>query len=177
MADNSNALALDPRFLTALGFFHSAWVTGDLAVEFGIMKFLNVEPAVAHLITQGMMFGRKSQLLRQLVKRSSHPKKREILTALRKISEGKRDAIAHGFLRSSAGSVTFHERTRGGELQVKELKFTLEEFVQHTFGVSNAFQSLNDAIGIEEREFEGFALAASSLSSKSAKSPGNPDDR
>ena len=52
-------------YLQLLGIFHSNWSAIDLYTDFAIYQFLRVTPQQAHLITSGMVFGRKARLLRR----------------------------------------------------------------------------------------------------------------
>jgi hypothetical protein len=108
--DHDKPLAITKEFATTLGYFHSVFATLDLTTDFAIFKLLNVTPNEAHLITSGMMFGRKARLLTDLIGRSNHPNKKELLRAFNAVRGNKRDVIVHGYLWSKQIRVKFIER-------------------------------------------------------------------
>lgn len=163
-------------FRRALGIFYTNWATLDLTVDYAIGEFLNVTAKEAHLITAGMMFGRKARLLADLIGRSAHPRKAEILGAFNQIrGVSKREVFAHGYIGASKDTVSFLERTAGGEFSAKEHVYTLAEFRAHTNEVSRVATAFSDALGVSDAELDGFATAALSLNRKSKTSPGAPN--
>lgn len=105
-------LVFQDQFANALGRFHLVWASVDLITDFAIYKFLNVSAEQAHLITSGMMFGRKSRLLADLISRSNHPNKAEILGPFNKLrGSNKRDILAHSYVSSTPNSVRIYRKT------------------------------------------------------------------
>jgi hypothetical protein len=167
-------LLFDPSFIHELGWFFGAWATFDLVTDFAIGKFLNASPEDTHLITAGMVWGRKARLLADLIKRSSHPNKAELKRALGVIQgHAKRDMLAHSYMRSDATTVTFVHRQAGSGYCATELTFTLESFRKHVKTFTQASVDFNNALGPPApAEMSAFASASLSLNSKSSKSPG-----
>jgi hypothetical protein len=157
-----------------MGAFQSMWGSTEIVTDYAICKFLKVTPGQAHLITAGMLFGRKGRLLADLIARSDDPKKDQILGAFNKLrGMSKRDMFAHAYVRSDSNTITFLDRS-GGEFRAQEHTFTLDEFRAYVTGFSEAGTAFRSAIGATKEELDAFAKAALSLSRKSKTSPGNP---
>jgi hypothetical protein len=153
-----------------LGLFHFAFAQLDRCTDFAICKFLNVTPQEAHLITSGMMFGRKARLLADLIARSDHPQKASLLGSFNAVrGNNKRDIIAHGHLISDENdtSITFLERSVSGEFRAKKHTFTMLEFITYVIAFYGQFQAFHDALGVTDKELEDFSNAALSLNRKS----------
>lgn len=159
-----------------LGQFHNNWSAIDLYTDYAIYKFLNVTALQAHLITSGMMFGRKARLLGDLIKHSDDPRKILILRAFSKIRKANRDIIAHSYVRSDAISVTFLERSISGDFRTTEHTFISDEFRAHVLYIADAAIEFYDALDIVSEELDAFVNAALSFKRKSNKLPGNPTD-
>jgi hypothetical protein len=107
----ANSLNLSDDYLISIGLFRGAWASLELTTDYAIWKFLGVTPERAHLITSGMMFGRKARLLADLIGRSDHPNKAEILGWFNKLSGmSKRDVFAHSYVWSDGEIVKFVDR-------------------------------------------------------------------
>ncbi len=133
--------------------FNGAWATFDLTTDYAIYQFLGVTAHQGHLITSGMMFGRKARLLADLIGRSDHPNKAKILGAFNKARGGnKRDVFAHGCVWSDKDTVKFLERTSGGEYQAVEHEFTVDELEAHIIRFIFANQAFWDALGAKKED-------------------------
>jgi hypothetical protein len=170
-------LQLTPSFLQALGLFHSAHAAFDVSTDFAICKFLNVTPAQCHLITSGMMFGKKGRLLADLIGRSDHHSKNEILRTFNAARGNKRDVIAHGYIWSDATTVKFIERRHSGEYNAQEHKFTYTSFIKFLTDFNDSAAAFYNALGVSRAEIDAFAYAALSLERKSKRSPGRPTSK
>lgn len=167
--------ALTDRYHKVMGLFNGCWSSVDLVTDYAIYKFLNVTPQQAHLITSGMMFGRKARLLADLIGRSDHPNKAAILGAFNKVrANNKRDVFAHGYIWSDYDSVTFTERSISGEFKAVQHRFTLKELQSHVLQFTLAAEEFWNILGVTHDEMNAFGLAAMSLNRKSRTSPGNP---
>ena len=168
-------LLLTTEFAALMGNFQGNWGSMELTTDIAICKFLNVTAKEAHLITAGMLFGRKAQLLAGLVSRSDHPKKSEILGAFNKIrGMSKRDMFAHAYIRSDATTVTFLDRSAGGEFTAAEHTYTLQQFKKYVSDFAVAGGDFYAALGLTKEECNEFANAALSLNRKPKTSPGAP---
>lgn len=165
-----------PRYIQLLGIYHSNWTAVDLYTDCAIWQFLKVTPTQAHLITSGMMFGRKARLLADLVGRSDHMKKAAILGAFNKIRAGKRDIITHAYARADQNEVVFVERSIAGPYKAVEHRFTLAAFETLTLSVYEEILKFKEALGISPMELNAFAEASLSLSRKESKSPVRPTE-
>jgi hypothetical protein len=164
------------EFRTLYGEFMVTWNVLDLTTDLAIGRFLNITDQEAHLMTSGLMYGRKARLLRDLINRSNHPRKAAILGALNNItSEGKREAIVHSYVHGSADVVEFVERSISGPYTTKRHKFTLNEFRKHVESFYKQCMAFHNALGYSTTEIEAFGEAATSASRKAAKSPQPPD--
>jgi hypothetical protein len=171
MATQQNRLALTPEFTRALGLFHAAHASLDLTTDFAIYKFLGVTPQQAHLITSGMMFGRKARLLADLIGRSDHENKKELLRTFNAVRGNNRDVIAHGYIWSDSKSVKFIERSISGEFKTIEHKFSLNEFVANLDDFNNKATAFYNAFSVTFEEINAFANAALNLNRKSKTPP------
>lgn len=153
-------MALSKEFNEQLGQFHYNWSAADIHVDYAIYKFLEVTPLQAHLITTGMMFGRKIRLLVDLIKNGEHDKKAELLAALGRIQGANRDLIAHAWVRSDASTVTFLERKPSGKNGAVEHTFTLAEFTARVAEVTSAGTELRQLLNIQSADLDEFAKAA-----------------
>jgi hypothetical protein len=170
MPKHLSALHFDPEYQKWMGIFNAAWASLDLTTDLAICKFLNVTHLQGHLITSGMMFGRKARLFADLVGRSSHPNKTAILTTFNKVrGKSMRDVFAHSYVLADTKRIIFIERPGGGEARAKRYDFTLQEFIKYV----NTFleiaedyeQSLASVLTISERN--AYAKAALDLNRKS----------
>jgi len=171
----STKLATTPQFCALMGYYVGLWSGIELTTDFAICKFMKTTPKEVHLITSGMMFGRKSRLLADLIGRSKHPRKAAILGAFNRIrGESKRDIFIHSYQWSDSKSVKFVERSIAGEFKAKEHPFTFEEFEAHIQSFANAANEFYFALKADPAEVQVFAHAALSLNRKSKRSRGKP---
>lgn len=169
------SLARRDEFTTLFGMFHLLWLTLDLTTDYAICKFLKVTHEEGHLITSGMMFGRKARLLADLIGQSEHPNKSALLGSFNAIrGKSKRDIFAHGYLWSSPHEIRFIERSISGPFKAIEHKFTFEEFQLHCLELASNSDAFYYALGATREELNAFANAALSLNRKSKTSPGKP---
>lgn len=163
----------NPALKKGLSVFHGIWSLIDMTTDYAIFKFLNVTPEQAHLITAGMMYGRKARLLADLVGRSDHPNKAKILGALNWIrGNSKRDIIAHGYQKFDDESIEFVERTISGEFEARGHVFTNEEFISHIKTLAKKGREFQEALEASEDDLREFANAAFNLNRKAKTSPG-----
>src|SRR5262249_2400557 len=87
MSRKPNLLLFRPDFVHELGWFFGAWSTFDMVTDFALGRFLNLPHQDTHLLTAGMVWGRKARLLVDLISRSSHPNKQSLLRALNILGE------------------------------------------------------------------------------------------
>lgn len=172
------AIIRQPQFNELLGLFNSGWATLEMTTDFAIYKFLGVTELQAHLITGGLMFGRKARLLTDLIGRSNHAKKDKILKAFLAIrANNKRDVFAHGYIWSSSKIVRFIERPAGGEATAIVHEFTLDAFGKHIADFAQKCWDFYEALECDWDEVQAFGDAALSLDRKSKRSPGAPASR
>jgi hypothetical protein len=109
-------LGITPEFLTQVGRFYGLWAAIELAIDYSKGQFLKLPAEETHLLTAGNEFNRKSRVLMALIKRNDHPKKDQLLSALKIIqNESLRNLFAHSFLDHDENEVTFVQRWRGGQ--------------------------------------------------------------
>jgi hypothetical protein len=168
----SEKLIFSRDFIHELGFFFGAWSAFDMITDFSIGKFLGLSHDATHLLTAGTVWGKKCRLLVELIKRSDHPKKQELLASLKIIQgQAKRDLFAHSYARSSDKTVTFLNRQEGGGYHAEEFTFTLETFREHVHKFVKAASAFQNAIDVPQSDCAAFWEAALSLNNKSDKSP------
>ena len=173
---NPLPLTVSPEFRMALGTFHGAWCSLDMIVDFAIGKLLNLKPEQTHLMTAGMLYGAKFRLLAELLRRSDHPRKSELLGALNKVrNNAKREVITHAYLQASADRVWFLTRTRGGEYKASALGFGYQEFVDHVEIFTQAGTDFEKALGVTQDELREFWEAAVRANQRDQTSPADPD--
>jgi hypothetical protein len=161
-------------YLQLIGIFHSNWSAIDLYTDFAIYQFLRVTPQQAHLITSGMVFGRKARLLDDLIRLSNDPRKPKILEAFKKIRAAKRDIIAHSYVASDAVSVRYLERNTSGPFKAEIHSYSAEKLQCHVQDIADAAGEFYNALGVEGAELDAFVNAALSLNRKSRTSPESP---
>lgn len=164
----------DP-FLRDLGHFYGLWSALESALDYMIGRLLKIPHLETHILTAGMEFGRKANLLRVLLARSDHPEKdriRALLTIIQR--EAKRNIFTHSFLHSDDESVTFVHRKMDGAYTGTEWRFTGPEFRQHVSNVTAYAGDLHGLLGIDEVDFQAFGRAASSTRNSSTTSPHPP---
>src|ERR1700722_17381085 len=158
-ADAATEKVFDPDFVWSLGAFFAQWATLELVTSYGICKFLKISFEDAHILTSGMEFGRKSMLLRNLAYRSDAPEKGQIIRLLAKIqNESKRNVFAHSFIMSGPQTVTFIDRSRGGDYVATKHTFTVREFFDHVAGFTNHAAALEKCLGLDKGELHRFAM-------------------
>jgi hypothetical protein len=170
-------LAFRDDYTQLMGTLQSAWAALEVITDYAICKFLKVTDGQAHLITSGMMFGRKSRLLADLVSKSNHPQKAAILGAFNKIrGMSKRDMFSHAYLRSDKDTITFLDRSSSGAFNAQEHTFTLDEFGSYVKDFQTAIGEFRASLGASKAQFEAFAKAALSLSRNSKTFPDEPSE-
>ncbi|WP_413992225.1 hypothetical protein ACMDCR_09130 [Labrys okinawensis] len=158
---SENALIFHPEFQQRLGAFVAAWSSFDLTTDFAIWKFLNVSSVQAHLIVNGMTFGKKAKLLSDLIKRSEHPNKNNIIRAFNEARNCvDRDSIIHAYIQTDDDTVTFVTKNQSGSYKTKSKTFTLQEFKLYvdTFQMKGVYFHL--AMGLSREEYATFAEAS-----------------
>jgi hypothetical protein len=174
MADKK-ALLFTDQFLHFLGMYHGVLGSLELVLCCGITKLLKIPPESGHILTSGMELGRKLTLLRNVAHRSNHEAKNRIIQLLGKIqNESKRNVLAHSYITTDVDSVTFVERSRGGDYRVTRHRYTLKEFVAHIAEFMKAAAELETVLEITEDELHKFGEAAFSAATSATKSPTPP---
>lgn len=127
--DHKNALFYNDEFIRLFGLFMLTWNVFDFTTDLAIGRMLNVTDEQAHLITSGMVFGKKARLFRDLIGRSNHNRKAKILGHFNAAAaNAKRDKLAHSMIDFDADRVTFLERPSGGPFDAIQHDFSLDEF-------------------------------------------------
>lgn len=158
-----------------MGLFQSSWAAIEVNTDFAIGRLLGVTYYQTHLITSGVMFGRRARLFVDLLKDSDWPKQSKLLAAFNIIrGSSLRDVFAHAYIASDGNTVTFIERPGGQEFRVKEHEFTLGGFIDHVNKVVKAGVSFHNELKIQQSELNAFANAAFKPSRSDTKSPGKP---
>jgi hypothetical protein len=176
--DPSKELVFHRDFVWFLGAFNATWASLELISSYGIYKFLKITAEETHILTSGMEFGRKLTLLRNLVYRSNDHKKKDIIRLVSKIqNESKRNVFAHSFIISGPDTVTFVERSRGGDYAVTRHTYSLKSWADHCCAVARYASQLEQSLGVDKSELHSFAQAAFKADTKSTKSPDPPHDK
>ena len=169
---------LADEFIRGLGYFFALWCTIDLTTDYAIGQFLGVSDEDAHLVTSGMMFGRKARVLADLISKSDHPQKAKMLSAFNKIrGTSKREIFAHSYLWSDDNRVVFHERSIGGDFRVIKHEFTIQQFLHHVAELAVESEKFYSALGATREQVTAFADAALNLDRKASKSGAKPDSK
>ena len=178
LADRSKNLVFDPNFLWCPGAFWGSWNSVELIISLAIGKLLNISYERTHILTSGMEFGRTANLLRNLVYQLESPDKGKITKLIgRLLNESKRNALAHGILVSNPTTVTFIDRTRGGDYSATAHRFTLREFSEHIQNITKIGEELRVLLSISNDDLHDFAMAALRADTKSTKSPVPPNSK
>lgn len=174
----SPAILTDNTFVENLGLFYAMWSSLETTVDYLIGRYIKLPHEETHILTAGMEFGRKANLLRTLVMRSADPEKETIRGLLSKIqNESKRNLFAHSMINSNANSVTFIYRKTGGVYSAKETRFTAEEFRDHVRTIAYLARDFHNAAKIDDADFQLFGKAALSASQSDTTSPQPPSSR
>jgi hypothetical protein len=177
MTEPSKSLLFQNHFLTSYGAFYAMWATIELILSYGITKYLNISEEDGHIVTSGMEFGRKITLLRNLVYKSKNPNKKKLISVLSKIqNESKRNVFAHSFVTSTEPTVTFVERSRGGDYKVTRHPYTDKEFFARATNVSESAAQLEQLLEMKQEDHMRFMKAAFSAETSSLKSPEPPKE-
>lgn len=164
------------QFLRDLGHFYGLWSALESSLDYMIGQLLRIPHAETHILTAGMEFGRKANLLRVLLGRSDHPEKdriRGLLTIIQ--NEARRNIFAHSIMHSDEESVTFVYRRMDGTYSGTPWRFTGAEFTQHVLNITAYAGDLSDTLGIDEADFQAFGRAAATSSPRSStRSPDPP---
>jgi hypothetical protein len=175
------AISLSEDFYRTIGKFHVLWASADLSIDFAIGKFLELPPEDTHLLTAGMLYGRKLRLLSDLIKRNKtldEKTRTKFLQSIKLLLGAKRDVITHSYIWSSGTEVKFYLRKAGGEkFTVQESRFTRTEFNEHAKRFEDAALRFDNALGASPKELSDFANAALSLDRKSNRSPAKSADK
>ena len=178
MIDKSKSVAFSDEFIWHYGAFHASWISGEALLCYMIGSLLKISHTETHIITAGMEFGRKAAIARNLAYLSKHPKKKEVIGLIGRLqNESKRNVFAHGLMVNNNETVTFLDRSRGGDYDVTAYSFSLKEFVLHVQSVAKIGADLHRAFGADEADLEAFHQAALSIANKSATSPTRPSSK
>lgn len=170
-------LAVTDDFTSEFGRFFGIWQATELAVDYAVGKFLNLPDEETHLLTAGLEFNRKIRLLMALVKRSSDPEKSSILAGLKTIqNDSLRNVFAHSFIDHTPTEVIFIQRSRHGNYDPVEYKFTMASFKEHVEKLLLAAIAFHEAIGLSQERNQEFANAALRVNSKPTTSPVPPSE-
>ena len=168
-------LIFDRAFLYHYGMYHGILGSLELVLCYAITELLKVSPETGHVVTSGMELGRKLTLLRNVAYRSDHPQKRRIMSVAGTIqNESKRNVFAHSYITSEKDTVTFVERSRGGDYRVVKHIYTLKEFVAHVQNFVKCASELETLLGITPDKLRQFGEAAFKAETNETKSPTPP---
>jgi hypothetical protein len=184
--DHPKSLLSDEKFTQQLGAFWVAWNRIELITSVAIGHILgNRRYATTHIITAGLEFGRKANLLRNLlheIDATAEPARPPVMGGLirsigRLQNESKRNAIAHGIFVADDKTVTFIDLPKGGAFIATPHRFTLKELKDHTDNVMRIGEEIRTTLRISETEIQRFAMAALKVNTKSTKSPLPPSSK
>lgn len=153
----------------AIGLFQTLWMNIEAYTDYAIGKFLQVPHEQAHLITAGLMFGRKARLLADLIGKSDHPRRSELLGLVNKVrGETKRDILFHSTIGASKDGMklVFTHRDAGQSFRTVEHSFTKKEFISHLQFLTNLAMDLQSELQISQEEMNSFRDAAFNASRK-----------
>jgi hypothetical protein len=160
-------LALTKPFLSDLGLFYGMWSALETTIDYQIGKLLNLPHDETHIITAGMDFGRKANILRVLLKKMELPEKEHMIALIAKIqNESKRNIFAHSQLHSDENTVTFIHRKMGGTYSATETTFTAPEFHEHVADITTLTVEFHRLLAIDQTDLLAFGQAAINESSK-----------
>jgi hypothetical protein len=168
-------MGLSDSFLSDLGHFFGLWAALEATIDYMIGSLLKISHEETHILTAGMEFGRKADLLRAFLARSSHKEKDRIGPLLTIIqNEARRNIFTHSMISSNADLVTFTHRKVQGAYSTTEITFTGPEFNRHVCTITRYMMDLHSLLDIDENDFQAFGKAASSASTKANRSPHPP---
>ena len=111
--------------------------------------------ATTHIITAGIEFGRKANLLRNLLHEidATEPAHPPVMGGLirsigRLQNESKRNAIAHGIFVTDDKTVTFIDLPKGGDFIATPHRFMLKELKDHTDNVMRIGEEIRTTLRI-----------------------------
>jgi hypothetical protein len=164
-------MVVDNSYVETLGRFYGMWSALEAEVDYLIGRYIQLPHEVTHILTAGMEFARKANLLRTLVMRSTDPDKEKIRDLLSKIqNESKRNLFTHSLITSNTSSITFVYRKADGAYSAKESRFTAEEFRQHVRLVTFLAADFSETAKIDDADFQDFGQAALSSSQNETQS-------
>jgi hypothetical protein len=164
--------AFTVKFNENLGLFYGMWLAMEATVDYLIGRYLKLPHEETHILTAGMEFGRKANLLRVAVTRSTDPNKELIKDLLSKIqNESKRNLFSHSLINSSDTHISFIHRKNDGVYTATETKFTPDEFQAHCRKVAKLAQEFHNATNLDNEDFQAFGKAALSAAKRATISP------
>ena len=164
---DKKSLVRKAEFNPLVDLFLGAWASFEMTLDFAIGKFLKISHAQTHLITAGMAFGKRANLLADLVGRSDHPRKAEILGTFNRLcGMPKREIFVHSLLRPNDGEGHFLARSANGQFKTKSPNFTKDEVMDQLRAFAVAGSDFHIALGVTDADIQSFAAAAHSMSGK-----------
>jgi hypothetical protein len=154
------ATGFPPDFHRTLGHFHSMWMMFDVTLDFSLKQMLEISNQQTHIMCAGMEFGRKLRLLIELLKRSNHPKRDDLVAAIKVLQGSKREILTHGYIGSNTTHVTFIYRNRG-DYGVTRQEYSIEEFKTHVTAMVKATIKFQEALEVSDEDFLEFANSIS----------------
>jgi hypothetical protein len=149
------------HFTDNLGTFYGMWLALEATIDYQIGCLLNQPYLETHILTAGMEFGRKANLLRILIDRSNHPNKDDIKKLLSTIQqESKRNVFTHSILHSLPDEVTFIHRKIDGKFSATAVRFTKDEFAEHLKNMVNIANRFGALLQFDPLAFQAFCEAA-----------------
>jgi hypothetical protein len=166
------------HFTNNLGTFYGMWLALEATIDYQIGRLLKQPYTETHILTAGMEFGRKANLLRILISRSDHPNKEHIKRLLTKLQqESKRNIFTHSILHSLADEVTFIHRKIDGAFSATGTRFTKGEFESHVKNMVNLANDFGRALDFDHDDFQSFCAEAHNAMKSDSTSPQPPSSK
>jgi hypothetical protein len=156
---------------TALGLFVLGWSLLEGYLEYAIAHQLKLSPRDASLITAGMQFRPKADLLRALLNRRPKRNKAalQILSTIQ--SKPERNDLLHGVAGSTGIGLWFVRRRNDGRLRSEPKLFTTRKLLDLHSEIHSLRKSLQEELRFTDGEVQHYFHTAHKAATRAAKSP------
>jgi len=146
----------EPTLAAALGHFVMAWSLVESTLEVAIAKQLRLWPLDGSIVTAGLMFQGRANLLLSLLNRSPSRNRDAIATVKAMQGIQDRNDILHSVLGGSTEFIWFNRRRIQQEFTSKIEVYDQKRLLEAARRCSDLSTELMNALGISKADYESF---------------------
>jgi hypothetical protein len=155
-APSGNWEAPEVRLAAALGHFVMAWSLVESTIEVAIAKQLRLFPLDSSILTAGLMFQGRANILLSLLNRSS-ARNTDAISIVKKMQNlGDRNDIMHSVIGGAKSVIWFNRRRTQEVFSSKIEKYDINRLLDAALRCSDLATELMTALGIKKEDYTSF---------------------